>query len=247
MKKLKFDKKKENILIAVALCALAIFVVYRLKSRKKDGESKNDIPKKSLDPKVEDAKLSEDFNFYLLPDGLNNYRSAQFQAKDLPGIIKKYGIKRIIRLNGDSSSDQKHKSSYTPISISQEKKVCEDNNCEFFNISSHDGYKEGAGQGYVKSVDKVVPIFEKGNTLLHCAHGADRTGAMIGGYLKRNKHMTDLDTLWKYTTEKNGWQSKIDKNGLKECKKCFFGSGYDKYADTFYPLDLLKKSKWVKK
>ena len=26
----------------------------------------------------------------------------------------------------------------------------------------------------------------------------------------------------------------------------FFGTGYDKYADGFYPISELKKSKWVK-
>ena len=29
-------------------------------------------------------------------------------------------------------------------------------------------------------------------------------------------------------------------------KNKFFGTGYDKYADTFYPIDLLKKSQWNK-
>jgi hypothetical protein len=30
-------------------------------------------------------------------------------------------------------------------------------------------------------------------------------------------------------------------------KGTFFGSGYDKYADAFYPINELGTSKWVKK
>jgi len=61
----------------------------------------------------------------------------------------------------------------------------------------------------------------------------------VGGYLKSRGYLTNLDKLWEYTTKYNGWQ-----NMMKKGK--FFGSGYDKYADTFYPIDLLKRSKWVK-
>ena len=46
--------------------------------------------------------------------------------------------------------------------------------------------------------------------------------------------MTDPVQLWKYTTKYNGWQKKVD-------RKKFYGTGYDKYADGFYPLDELKK------
>lgn len=237
-------KTKIIIISSISLVVLTTITILLIRKKRGKVNSKKDLPKKSLIPKDEDSAFSKDFNFHLLPDGLNNYRSAQFQAKDLPYIIKKYGIKRIIRLNGDSPSDQKHKSKYKPISKNEEKKICEENNCEFINIGSHSGYIRN--KGYVSSLDEVVPILEKGNTLLHCTHGADRTGAMIGGYLKRNKHITDLDSLWQYTTQFNGWQSKINKNGLKECKKCFYGSGYDKYADTFYPLDELRKTKWGK-
>ena len=46
--------------------------------------------------------------------------------------------------------------------------------------------------------------------------------------------MTDLDKLWSYTTQYNRWIDMI-RNGK------FFGSGYDKYADCFYPVDRLKE------
>jgi hypothetical protein len=61
---------------------------------------------------------------------------------------------------------------------------------------------------------------------------------MVGGYLKKNNIITNNDKLWEYTAQYNSWQDKINKGK-------FFGSGYDKYADTFYPINELKKSQWV--
>ena len=76
----------------VSALVVGIITIYVIKSRKKNGViSNNKKPKNSLDPKVEDAQLSKDFNFFLIPDGLNNYRSAQFLKKDLANVIKKYG------------------------------------------------------------------------------------------------------------------------------------------------------------
>jgi hypothetical protein len=51
--------------------------------------------------------------------------------------------------------------------------------------------------------------------------------------------MTDKDELWKYTTQFNNWQDKINRGK-------FFNTGYAKYADGFYPISELKNSKWVK-
>jgi hypothetical protein len=193
--------------------------------------SRNQRPKIILDPKIEDTKLNKDFKFHLIPDGKNNYRSAQFLEKDLEYVIKKYGIKNIIRMNGDGV-DSKHKSSYPETKMAIEKQICESNGCKYYFINSHQGYQYN--KGYVGSLNKIIPILNEGNTLIHCAHGADRTGGMVGGYLKNMGYMKDLDQLWNYTTQYNSWKYMVD-------KRIFFGSGYDKYADTFYPIDLLKK------
>ena len=47
--------------------------------------------------------------------------------------------------------------------------------------------------------------------------------------------MTNNEQLWAYTTKYNGWESMIK-------RKTFYGSGYDKYADSFYPIDELKRN-----
>jgi hypothetical protein len=206
------------------LVPIALFIVYKIYAS----------PKKSnLDPKVADPDLHDKFNFDIIPDGKGNYRSAQFTEKELPYVIKKYNIKNIIRMNADDS-DSKHKSNFPETPRSVEKKICEDLGCTYQFINSHEGYR--VGQGYTQSIDKTDNILKKGNTLIHCAHGADRTGGMVASYLKNNNILTDKKKLWNYTTKYNRWKSML-KNGT------FFGSGYDKYADGFYPISQLKNDK----
>ena len=189
----------------------------------------------SKDPEVEDAELSKKFNIHLIPDGKNNYRSAQITLDQYPYFIKKYGIKNIVRMNGDGA-DAKHQSSFPETKKADEKAMCEKEGCNFYWFNAHEGYKEG--QGYVGSLKNILPILAKGNTLIHCTHGADRTGYVVASHLQQTGKMTDKDELWKYTTQYNRWQNLMDKDD-------FFGSGYDKYADAFYPIDELKKSKWA--
>lgn len=233
------EKKTKIILATTFTLALVAGIVLFVKGRKnlKGSESKSLKNTKSIDPEVEDKALSDKFNFHLIPDGLNNYRSAQITADALPDVIKKYGIKHIIRLNGDGT-DSQHKASYGQTPKSVEKKICEDNGCMYHEVGAHSGYR--INEGYVGTLNKVLPILAQGNTLVHCAHGADRTGYVVGAHLKKTGKMTDKDQLWAYTTKFNGWQRMVDKG-------TFFGSGYDKYADAFYPINELSSSKWVKK
>jgi hypothetical protein len=190
----------------------------------------------------ENAEVSEDifknkYNAHLIPDGLSNYRSAQMPVNVLENFIKKYNIKHIVRMNGDGV-DGRHTNTDPITTMASEEALCNKLGCDFHFINAHKGYKEG--EGYVESSDLINDVMKKGNVLIHCAHGADRTGAMVAAWLKKSGKMTDLDGLWAYTTQYNSWSSKL-RNGT------FFGSGYDDYADTFYPISLLKKSKWVNK
>lgn len=175
----------------------------------------------------EDNALSG-YNFHQVPDGLNNYRSAQLPPDLLQYVIKKYGIKRVIRLNGDGH-DARHRRNDVEVPIETEKETCERNSCVFNKVSSHRGYVPG--QGYTESIKQVNSIMSQGNTLIHCAHGADRTGGMVAAWLKASGKMTDPKQLWDYTTSKNGWLNLIKSGG--------FWKGYHKYTDGFYPLDKL--------
>lgn len=184
----------------------------------------------ALNPEVSDAALSDKYNFHLIPDGKGNYRSAQISAADLPYVIKKYGIKRIIRLNGDGN-DGRHRSSHPITTQATEQALCGQNGCEYYRVSAHSGYVRN--KGYTTSIKTANDILAKGNTLIHCAHGADRTGGLVGAWVKQQGVITDNEKLWSYTTQYNSWNSMI-RNGT------FYGSGYDKYADCFYPIDQLK-------
>lgn len=214
---------KKGLLISSGIAALMILVVIIARGQ-------NKASGKYLDPKDADPELSKKFNFHLIPDGKGNYRSAQFTENELPYIIKKYNIKIIVRFNGDGN-DSRHRSVYKETPISREKAICQSLGCEHYFMSSHSGYVRG--QGYTKSLENAGAQLDKGNTLIHCAHGADRTGGIVGGYLKSRGRITNLDQLWEYTTQFNEWKSMIKKGN-------FFGSGFDKYADTFYPIDQLK-------
>ena len=187
----------------------------------------------SLNPEKEDAALSEKFNFHLIPSGLGNYRSAQITADELPGVIKKYKIKHIIRLNGDGN-DSKHRSSFPETPRAVEKKICEDNGCMYHQVDAHKGYVEG--RGYVGTLNDALPILAKGNTLVHCAHGADRTGGNVGGYFyssKVNPALTTTEAIWQYTTQYNGWNRSV-----RNTPKSFESGGYLKQAQKFGVRDM---------
>ena len=186
---------------------------------------------KNLNPETEDPEFSKAYNIHLIPDNKNNYRSAQIPLDKYPDFIK-----TIVRMNGDNT-DSRHTEKDPKTSIADERAMCEKNGCTFHFINAHEGYKEG--QGYTESISKILPIINQGNTLVHCAHGADRTGYIVATYLLKSGVETDKDKLWAYTTKYNGWQRKI-RDGK------FFGTGYAKYGDAFYPISELKNSRWVK-
>jgi len=66
-------------------------------------------------------------NFHKIPLGDNNYRSAEPTADALKGVILKYGIKNVVRFNGDGGDS-------SGLSIKEEKRVCEENGCKFYIV-----------------------------------------------------------------------------------------------------------------
>jgi hypothetical protein len=188
------------------------------------------ILKEEVDSKEKSiSDIKTDYKIYKIPTSNNCYRSAQIPANSLESVIKEYGIKNIIRMNGDGN-DGKHNSD-DPITTKQkEKEICERNNCKFHYIYSQNGFK--CNGGYVKSINEIIPILDGGNTLIHCAHGADRTGGMVGAFLKYKDWGTE-DEIWDYTTQSkfNGWAKMSAKT---------FWDGYHKYALGFISLDKLK-------
>lgn len=173
---------------------------------------------------VDDKTLKNEFNFQLIPDGKNNYRSAQIPIQIngkhyLPEIIDKYGIKTIIRFNGDGV-DSRHRSTHPSTSIQDEKGVAESKGVKFHLLSS------------TRDQDKVNSLLKGGNVLIHCAHGADRTGGNVGGYLREIGY-GDTDKIWSYTTQYNGWNRMVKNN-----PNGFKNGGYLKQAQKFGVRDL---------
>lgn len=176
---------------------------------------------------IDENHLRNEFHFHQIPDGKNNFRSAQIpvtiKGKDFYGpIVDKYNIKTIIRLNGDSPSDQRHTSNHPSTSTSEEKKFAESKGIKFYRLSSRDDQ------------DKVNSLLKQGNVLIHCAHGQDRTGGNVGGYLMDIKWGGgDTKKIWDYTTNLNGWKRMIQNN-----PKYFVKGGFLFQAQKFGVKDL---------
>lgn len=173
---------------------------------------------------VGDSVLKNEFNFHLIPDGKNNYRSAQIpvtlKGKDYYAeVIKKYGIKTIIRFNGDGN-DSRHTSNHPMTSIKEEKEMAESLGVNFYKLSS------------TKDQEKVNALLSQGNVLIHCAHGADRTGGNVGGYLMKIG-FGDTEKIWNYTTKYNGWNRMV-----MGSPSSFSSGGYLKQAEKFGVRDL---------
>lgn len=173
---------------------------------------------------VGDSTLKNEFNFHSIPDGRNNYRSAQIpvsiKGKDyLSQVIDKYGIKVIIRFNGDGD-DSRHRSTHPYTSIESEKQLAKSKGVSFYKLSS------------TKDQDKVNSLLSGGNVLIHCAHGADRTGGNVGGYLMKIG-FGDTEKIWNYTTKYNGWNRMVKNN-----PNGFSKGGYLKQSQKFGVRDI---------
>jgi hypothetical protein len=157
-------------------------IAFKLVGKKWVDEGK---PKK---PNVGDIKRGlPKANFDKIPNS-TNYRSGQLTLSELKYVIENYGIKNIVRMNGDSEkggeSDGKAKSNDEEVLRSEEKELAESLGVNYQTIFAHQGYVDG--EGYVTSTEKIQPILNKGNTLIHCRNGSDRTGGQVGKYLLDN-------------------------------------------------------------
>lgn len=158
-------------------------------------------------------------NFDTIPGGNNLYRSSQPSLKQLEEIIKSYNIQVVIRMNAKES---------TNVTPEQEMNLVQSMGKKYVWFNAHMGYQKG--KGYVTSLDSIQPYLNGGNALIHCTHGADRTGYQVAKYLQNNFGWSRQE-LWYYTIKYNNWERNI-KNGQM---------GYVKYMEAFYPYDLWKK------
>ena len=159
--------------------------------------------------------IEKEFNFHKIPDNKNNYRCAQLPIDLCPIVWKDHGIDKVIRLNWDGE-DGKHHENQTPVSISDERDAAINLGIDFYKLSSDD----------LADQEKINSLLSSGNCLVHCAHGADRTGGAVGGYLfkkKPNSSFSDTEQIWKYSNQYNGWNKMVQSDPDKFDDKCYLG------------------------
>ena len=156
--------------------------------------------------------------FEVIPGGADNFRTNQPSLGQLGYIFEEYpGIETVVRMNAEEG---------TGVSIGDEKDCVESTGREFVWINAHKGYKPN--EGYVESMAVVIPLLMKGNTLIHCTAGKDRTGFMVARYLKDIGYNNWSDEeLYQYTVSFNSWERK-----KYICNK----TDYRKYMEGFYTI-----------
>ena len=204
-----------------------------VKKKEKVVKKKEKVVKKSNDlPK----------NFALIPGGMNNFRTDQPNEAQFLKIFNDYPeIKTVLQVNG---------------SRAWEKGVIEGAGLKHIKIDPHKGY--AYGKGHTTSINKLLSVMNEGGVLIHCTHGADRTGYAVAVHLMDQGIITGKEALWEYTTKYNAW----DKSGYicsphktKRSGGRLGNWGYIKYMEAFYPLTewckvgktsyAKEKEKWV--
>lgn len=120
----------------------------------------------------EEKLLSLNFDFVRqIPEGEQNFSSGTMSAAEVRQLAQSGVIRTWIRMNGDGRDQGK-------LSIAEEKKIVEAAGIEFIFLNVH-------ATGLEKSARIIHAKLLEGNVLLHCRHGYDRTGAMVGYHLRQ--------------------------------------------------------------
>ena len=125
-------------------------------------------------------------NFDRLKDGRNNYRGGMKTtytnlSPDLFRELKRdYGIERVVTLNADWGGS-------TVPGLVREAGL------ESHYYKMHEGNMMSSGKR--KAFEEIKALLRQGNTLVHCTHGADRTGAVVGRYYVEDGIMSLSDAI----------------------------------------------------
>lgn len=134
-----------------------------------------------------------------IPGGRHNYRSPQLTLEQLDSILAAGLITTVIRLNGDGRDA-------AGVSVKKERALCDAHSVGFILLNAH-------------APDAALTIHGlllDGRTLIHCRHGFDRTGAMVGYHLRR------LGYTRAQVIRHNGWNGYIEPKGPKYRKYMSF-------------------------
>lgn len=133
--------------------------------------------------------------------GRKNYRSAKIVSyNQLKMLKRKYGIKRVINLALDSVDFQ----SDPNFNCGGRRVPCEPLWAEALGLEYYPFYLTK----YRPSEERweiIKDLLSKGNTLIHCTHGVDRTGAVAGAWRKTvEPNLTNEDVLENYVYKFGG-------------------------------------------
>ena len=172
------------------------------KSSASDASKKSEIlgygPGGSCDSDVLDSfrcRLGKEkgrgINFHKLEDGKNNYRAGLDDEDTVTSpeffkeLKKDYGIEHVITLNKDSGGKG------VPDKV---RAAGLESHVQFMG---HDNLPSRA------EFDEIKRLLNQGNTLIHCTHGADRTGTTVGRYMIED-HGWDVNRAVEYTRSFGG-------------------------------------------
>ncbi|MGB0639273.1 MAG: hypothetical protein ACPGTU_08075 [Myxococcota bacterium] len=108
--------------------------------------------------------------------GDNNYRSAKIHSfEQLKFVKQKYGIETVVNLAMDSMSEQQDSAR----SCGGIRKLCEPIWARELGLRYETAYL-GNKPPEESDWEMIQDLLREGNTLVHCTHGVDRTGAVVG-------------------------------------------------------------------
>lgn len=108
--------------------------------------------------------------------GTNNYRSAKIHSfEQLRFVQQKYGIKTVVNLAMDSMAEQKDQAR----GCGGTRNPCEPKWARELGLDYRTAYL-GNKPPEEADWEMIQDLLSQGNTLVHCTHGVDRTGAVVG-------------------------------------------------------------------
>jgi len=186
--------------------------------------------------------------------GNNNYRYKQPTLGEIKYMVETDNITTFIRLNRDDLDSEYGWDPQMATCITMEieeayieylDKKTAGKKIEYKKMSAHQGCIKG--QGFQESVSAFNKEFAKGNVLVHCKHGADRTGLAVAGWILHGKggtysseieglSSTSKEDVWNYTTALNSW---VKGPGYL----CSQGQiSFGRYLDSFWSVEDFCKS-----
>lgn len=128
------------------------------------------------------------------------YRSAQPDQDQLNRMLNEYPIDVVIRLNRDTDG----------MTVEEEAYICRNHTVQFYYFNIEGNIPEVYSQ--------IRNLLRGGNALVHCRHGYDRTGVIMGLWLKE-QGATEAEIL-----AFNQWQNYLENKGEQ----------YRKYWDAVF-------------